>query len=517
MKPVTRDEARAPLVLAIDMGSSSIRALLFDAAGRQLDSSETQLTHALKTTPDGGSEANAANLLDLTFRCIDKTVERAGDRATDISAVGISCFWHSLLGLDGSGEPTTPVLMWSDKRSGADVADLRDRIAPETLHQQTGCRPHSSYWPAKLLWLRRTQSAEWRRARHWVSFADFVALRLHDRLTTSLSMASGTGLLDTNLLAWHNGAMDAVGLDATTMPELTDRGVPLPPLTSEFAKRWPALVGIPWYPAIGDGAAANIGAGCVGENRIAITVGTSAAMRMILSNTPDQDPVPVLPERIWCYLLDRQTKVLGGALSNGGNVTEWLVETMADGSYETFTERAARLAPDSHGLTFLPFLSGERSPSWNDSAMGTLSGIRLSTTPGDIFRAALEATAYRIAAIHDDLRQLASEPYEIHANGSAILNSPLWLQIIADTLGRQVDAVDAQTEASAQGAATCALESLGALENLGSMTRETTRSFVPDPSAHDIYASARLRQTALEAALYGSEPAQDRRKDRSGS
>ncbi|MBA2247763.1 MAG: gluconokinase, partial [Chloroflexia bacterium] len=440
MAPVSRQEAVAPLVLAIDIGSSSIRALLFDGHGRQLQGSETQLSHELVTSPDGGSEADAAALLDLTLRCIDGAVRHAATHSVEIGAVGVSCFWHSLLGVDRNGDPTTPVLMWSDKRAGPDVATLRDRIDAETLHQETGCRPHSSYWPAKLLWLQRTDPDAWNATRGWLSFADFVTRRLQGDRATSLSMASGTGLFDTARLDWHDNAMIAAGVDSGTMPTLIDRDVPLPPLLPQFASRWPALAAIPWFPAIGDGAAANVGAGCVGRDRIAVTVGTSAAMRMIIEHAAPSDQREKIPDRIWCYLLDRTHKVLGGALSNGGNVTEWLAGTMAGGGFEELTESAARLGPDAHGLTLLPFLAGERSPSWNDSATGTLSGVTLSTTSGDIYRAALEATAYRIAAIHDDLRPLAADACEIHANGSAVLNSPLWLQIIADTLGRRVDA-----------------------------------------------------------------------------
>lgn len=503
MTPVAHKRSLAPRVLAVDMGSSSIRALLFDDVGRQLEGSETQLTHELITSPDGGSQADPLALLDLTLQCIDGAVRHAADHSIEIGAVGLTCFWHSLLGVDRNGDPTTPVLMWSDKRSGDDTGTLRRRIDPERLHQETGCRPHSSYWPAKLLWLQRTQPESWRSASRWLSFADFVAQRLQGQYVTSFSMASGTGLFDTARLTWHGGAMDAAGVPISAMSTLIDRGDPLPPLRREFAERWPALALVPWYPAIGDGAAANIGAGCVGSDRIAVTVGTSAAMRMIVEHGPPSATREPIPERIWCYLLDRTHKVLGGALSNGGNVADWLARTMAGGEFDELTASAAMVAPDAHGLTMLPFLAGERSPSWNDAANGTLSGIRLSTTPGHIFRASLEATAYRIAAIYDDLRPLAAEGYEIHANGSAVLNSPLWLQIIADTLGYRVDAVDAHTEASAQGAAICALESLGVLEGLDSIANEKSRSFAPDASAHERYAHARERQSALEDRLYG--------------
>jgi len=167
----------------------------------------------------------------------------------------------------------------------------------------------------------------------------------------------------------------------------------------------------------------------------------------------------------------------------------------------TLTAAAMLIEPDGHGLTVLPLLAGERSPSWSENATGTISGLRLSTTSGDLFRATLEATAYRMAAIYDDVRLLAAPAHEIHANGGAALGSPLWLQIIADTLGHQLDAVEAEAEASARGAALCALESLGAIPSLDHLTNMVSARYIPDPAAHRRYRAARDRQSKLEAAI----------------
>ena len=242
--------------------------------------------------------------------------------------------------------------------------------------------------------------------------------------------------------------------------------IPLPDLLPVYAARWPSLAGVPWFPAIGDGAAANAGAGCVTPDAVALTIGTSAAMRVLLPVGPN-GPVTTFPERIWCYRLDRDHQVLGGALSNGGNVTGWLAHQLFGQDFASLTREAAQLEPDGHGLTVLPMLAGERSPSWRENATATFHGLRLATSPSDVFRACLEATAYRLAAIYDDLKPLASVQHAIRANGAAALGSPLWLQVIADTLGHTVDAVEAEAEASARGAALCALAAIGARPGLG--------------------------------------------------
>ncbi len=501
MRTIGISEAEGPCALAIDVGSSSVRCLLYDRSGDQIAESEVQLAYTQRMTPGGGSESDPGELLDLVTRCIDGVAENTAFKNAPIAAVGMTSFWHGLMGIDRKGEPCTPVYMWSDKRSGDDALALANEVDVREVHQRTGCRVHSSYWPAKIRWLRRTQPETLARVQTWASVTDYLHQEFFGPLATSISMASGTGLLNGRTLDWDAGMLDALDLDPEQLPEIRDRSLAYEGLDEPFATRWPALANIPWFPAIGDGAAANVGAGCVGDDRIAMTIGTSAAMRLIVAEGDDRQPPSVLPHRVWRYRLDRDHQVLGGALSNGGNVTGWFASHLAQGDFEELTSAAARVEPDGHGLTVLPLLAGERSPSWHENATGTISGLRLSTTVGDLFRATLEATAYRMAAIYDDLRLLAAPDHEIHANGAAVLASPLWLQIIADTLDHQLDAVDAEAEASARGAALCALESLGVLSSLRDIDHEVSVSYFPEPDAHARYLAARDRQSALEAAI----------------
>ncbi len=501
MRTIGISEAEGPCALAIDVGSSSVRCLLYDRSGDQIAESEVQLAYTQRMTPGGGSESDPGELLDLVTRCIDGVAENTAFKNAPIAAVGMTSFWHGLMGIDRKGEPCTPVYMWSDKRSGDDALALANEVDVREVHQRTGCRVHSSYWPAKIRWLRRTQPETLARVQTWASVTDYLHREFFGPLATSISMASGTGLLNGRTLDWDAGMLDALDLRWEQLPEIRDRSLAYESLREPFAARWPALASIPWYPAIGDGAAANVGAGCVGDERIAMTIGTSAAMRLIVADGDSRQAPMALPHRIWRYRLDRHHQVLGGALSNGGNVTGWFASNLAQGDFDELTSAAARVEPDGHGLTILPLLAGERSPSWQENATGTISGLRLSTSAGDLFRATLEATAYRMAAIYDDLQVLAATEHEIHANGAAVLASPLWLQIIADTLDHRLDAVEAEAEASARGAALCALESLGILGSLRDIDHAVSESYLPDPDAHSRYLTARNRQSILEEAI----------------
>ncbi|MDX6485572.1 MAG: gluconokinase, partial [Gaiellaceae bacterium] len=339
-------------MLALDVGSSSVRAQRFDERGDSLDELEQQ--HY-----DGGDP-------DEIVALVRKVI--AG-REDGVDAIGASCFGHSLLALDEAGAPLTPLLGWRDTRS-ADAAEwLRRRVDPAAAHARTGAYLHPSFWPAKLAWLAETEPEVFRKAAHFVSFAEFLYGRLLGvEPTSSVSIASGTGLLDLTTGGWDAELLEVLGVREGRLPQLSDE---------PFDGRW--------YPAVIDGACSNLGAGCTGTQRAALMVGTSGALR-ILYETERPQPRPGL----FLYRLDARRFVEGGALSDGGNLHAWLEETLA-GSEETPGDRD----PDDHGLTFLPFLGGERSTGWDPDATGAITGLTFDTKPADIKQAALEGVAFR--------------------------------------------------------------------------------------------------------------------------
>ena len=502
MPSVSQAVDRAPLIVALDAGTSSVRALAFDGIGHAIAETEEQLPYSLETTPNGGATFPVEPLFDLTVRAIDGVVARLGDAAAGVSAVGSTSFWHSLMGIDAAGTPTTPVYYWADTRSSREATALRAELDSDAVWQRTGCRLHSSYWPAKLRWLRRTDPDTFRRTKRWLSFAEFALDRLcQDEVgAATICMASGTGLLDVHAMNWDAEMLEVSGIGADCLSPLVDLG---PPgcLRADFANRWPALADARWFPALGDGACANVGSGAIGPSRIALTVGTSAAVRMILPRPPDQ--AWVIPHGLWSYRLDRDRAVLGGALSNGGNLLRWIWNTTGTDRDGDTTLAAAALAPDSTGLTFLPFLAGERSPGWHDDATGVIAGLTVSTRPEHLIRAGMEAVAYRLADVYDALRQLASPEHEIVASGGAILVMPSWLQITADALGHSLTASTPEDESTARGAALMAAIEAGVLSSFDGVfdVADSNSRYVPNMANHERYRTGRARQARLEQAL----------------
>jgi gluconokinase len=484
MLPHVGAEGRTPaVILAIDVGTSSTRAALYNEAGGPLEARFHRVRYEPALTPDGGVEHDPRRLLQAVATCVDAVL--AGSRPPEIVGVGVATFWHGLLGFDRAGQPLTPLYMWADTRSAREAALLREALDEPGLHARTGCHLHASYWPAKLRWLVRERPDEVARVARWGSFGEYLELNLFGETATSISMASATGLLDQELLAWDLEALAAAELDEGRLFPLCDRRDGRRGFRPAWAKRWPALRGRPWFPAVGDGAAANVGSDCVDPTRVALNLGTSAALRITTT-------APVAPPRgLWRYRVDRRLTLVGGALSEGGNVYAWCRDVLRLPEEAEVETALATGPPDAHGLTVLPFLAGERAPGWRGDRRAAIAGLSLDTTALEILRAALEAVAMRLALVYDLLRPHATPRHEVVASGGAVAHSRAWAQTIADALGYPV-ALSREQETTSRGVALLALEALGQLPDLAAVRAPLGEIVHPD-AAHQ----ARLRQ-ALE-------------------
>jgi gluconokinase len=444
-------------VLALDVGSSSVRARLFDDRARELEGGARR-TYEPRRGRDGSAELDPDELVAASRAVLEEAARGAFD------ALAISCFWHSLLLLDERERPLTPVLLWEDRRAADQAVELAEHLDGERVHARTGCYLHPSYWPAKLAWLQAERPDVLAAALRLVSFGDYLFLALTGELRTTLSTASGTGLFDLHARAWDVELLETLGLDAAL----------LPPLGEEPAGE-PAI-----FPPLGDGACSNLGAGCTTPDRAALMIGSSGAYRVV------REVVPKPRTGLFCYFLDERRVVEGGALSDGGNLHAWLGRTLLPG-------RAEPREPDAHGLTFLPLLGGERSSGWNPRATGAVAGLTFHVDSADLRQAALEGVAYRLAEVAEALPEVG----EVVGTGHALLASPAWIQLCADVLDRPVTA-SAVPEGSARGAAVHALEQLGAKPDPAPLGQ----TYKPDPRRTEIYASARVRQRDLYNRLF---------------
>lgn len=488
----------APVLLSIDVGTSGVRAALFDERGDEVPGAQARSSRKAMGARDF-AELNADVLVEEVIKTIDELFAFASWREGEIELIAISAFWHSLVGIDAAGVTTTPLLTWADTRAAQFAKDLREQFDESEIHSRTGCRFHASYWPAKLRWLQQERAEGFRATRRWLGFAEYLCLRLFSETATTVSMASATGLFNQRTCDWDWRFVDALEIQRDRLPEIKTRVSSR--LSDTFARRWPALAHAHLVTIVGDGATNNIGAGCTNRERIALMIGTSGAMRVAFAGEP---PEP-LAASLWSYRICDRRVVVGGALSDGGGLLQWSLNALnvtTDAS--SLQDEIAALEPDSHGLTVLPFWSGERSPGWSPDARGGIFGLQQQTTATEIVRAVLESIAYRFALIARDLDRVAPEA-TIVASGNALRSSPVWLQIIADVLGRPL-MFGGTPEASSRGAALLALEAVGKIGSIEKEPISVEQVFEPDMARHARYQHALARQQELYQRLFNLVP-----------
>jgi gluconokinase len=487
-----------PYILALDVGTSSTRAILFDAKGNTLPNALAQRTYKLTISNEGEVSVDPDALVTIVAQTIDDVLAMAGPPAKQIGAVAIDTFWHGLMGVDAGNHPLTPLILWEDTRPHIAALELREQLSEETIHARTGARLHASYWPAKLRWMATQEPATFSRVAQWLSFGEYLYRRFLGRSICSLSMASGTGMFNTRARDWDTELMEVLDVRPEQLPPLGDLYESVQGLTLEYASAWPTLRSIPWFPATGDGAAACVGSGCANMDNWSLTIGTSSAMRVVLP--PEQ---VILPLGLWLYLIDTKRAVLGGALSEGGNLLSWLDSVLELPSLADTEDLVAALPPDRHGLTILPFISGERSLGWHADARMTISGIQAHISPADLLRAGMEALAYQLDALCEQLcraLQIEKTVPRIIGSGGALLGSETLGHIVADTFGVPVyPSLD--HEASARGAALLALEAMGILPDVALVHPHLKPPVMPDSENHAIYRKGAERQQKLYQAL----------------
>jgi gluconokinase len=482
-------DARPPLVLALDIGTSGLRVFLFDVRGRPIVRCFAHADRPVRTSTDGEATVDADERVRAACGAIDAVLASAGRRAGEIAAVATSTFWHSLVGVDVRGLPTTRVLTWADTRARGAAAALRRELDPVATHARTGCVLHASYLPAKLWWLREHEADAYARTKWWMSLGEYLYLRILGARRAGHGMASATGLYDQRARRWDRPLLSHLVIGEETLSPIDD--APLTGMLPAFARRWPALASAKWVPAIGDGACSNVGAGALGRDTASLFLGTSGAMRVVYATT---DP-PVVPGG-WTYRLDASRVVAGGALSSGGNVLGWVSRAFPD----VDVPRALRRAVAEGPLIALPLLAGDRSPTWNDAARAAVAGIGLGTTAEDIARAMVEGVAYRVARLWDVTSRAMPGIDRVIATGGTLLALPWLMQLFADAVDRPL-LMSRAGEGSARGAAIASLERIGAIPDITAVRSPIGRTFRPRPAVHARLRAGMERQRRLEEAL----------------
>ncbi len=452
------------VVIAVDIGSSGIKALGYDTAARVVPGLSARAAFSV------GGEFDFSALATAVESVLDEI--HAQTLGHEVLAVGFGSFASSLVALGADDQPLEPSLTYADTRSADHLAPWR---SDKGLLERTGCPAYTSFWTAQIAWWLETRPCPAK----FVTVTDALFARYFglEHVRCTLSAAAWTGLLNRHTQTWDAACLERLGIGAVQLVPVeahpAHRG-----LRAAFASRWPRLTNAVFFAGIADGYAANLGSGVLQLGYAAITIGTSAALRTVVT-----DETSSVPNGLWALRCDPTRTLVGGSLTEGGNVHAWALNTLRLPTGDLETALSALPAPDH--LTFVPTLSGQRSPAYDPQARGSLHGLSFGTTPLEILWAALAGVTYRLADLLGRLEAELGVQQTISLSGNALQQSQFWRQMIADTLGRRVFA-SAQPEATARGIAILALQGLNLLR-LEDLPVEAGLILEPDESRFEIH------------------------------
>ena len=453
--------------IGLDIGTTSTKAVVYTLGGEVCGIGNA--AYPILVPQAGWAEQEPETIYAAVLEALREAVERAGIRPHEVAAVGLSAAMHSIIAVDAEGKPLTNSIIWADNRSVAQTASLKSEAGLQIYHR-TGTPIHPMSPLTKLIWIKESRPDVFSCAAKFISIKEYVLHKLFGVYVVDHSIASTTGLFDIRKLDWDEEALHTAGITRDRLSEPVAVTHVLCGLSSEIASMVGLLPETPFVVGASDGVLANLGAGAVEPGQIAVTIGTSGAIRTVVDR-PLTDPAG----RTFCYLLTENKWVIGGPTNNGGLALRWFrdqfggseIEQAArtgEDPYDLILKKAAQVEPGAEGLLFLPYLTGERAPHWNADARGSFFGVALHHQREHFIRAVLEGILFGVYHVSRVLGGLAGEAREIRASGG-FARSEIWRQIMTDMFGVPV-AVPHNHESSSLGAALLAFYGVRAIESL---------------------------------------------------
>ncbi|MGH8905564.1 MAG: gluconokinase [Egibacteraceae bacterium] len=486
-------------VIGLDLGTSSVKAVAFDSSGEALAAHAVEVGIASPTSER--AEQDPDELVGAAAEATTAVVRDLAAEGRTVAGIGLSAAMHSLVALDHKGRPCTPLLLFADNRAAAQARQLAGQPGAVGLARRTGTPIHPMSPLVKLRWFAQCDPATAERARRWVSAKEYLIRQLCEADVVDHSIASATGLFNLEDMLWDEEALALAGITA----DLLSTPVPTTTMLYSQGERLGLPAGTPVVIGASDGCSATLGAGATSAGTAALTVGTSGAIRKIVER-PGSDP----RARLFCYVLTQARWVVGGSISSGGIVLRWardglfpeLARAAGRGAYARFDELAAAVPPGADGLVCLPYLLGERAPLWDPDLRGAFVGLSVRHGQGHVLRALLEGVAFQLATVLELVEGLGHPVAALRADGG-FTRSRLWLQIMADVLGRPLE-LARSVEGACRGAALLTLEALGLADAFALADATPIERIVqPDPATAVTYRDGLERFVKTRDQLLG--------------
>lgn len=485
----------ADLVVAVDVGTTATKVTAFAVDG--IPVAATEQGYPLRAPAPGRAEQDPDEILAAVRTALAAVVGQVG--AERVAGVALSSAMHTLMALDGEGRPLTPLTSWADTRAEPQSDRLRADPSGLALHRRTGTPVHPMSPLPRLMWFAENEPGLCARVQRWAGVKEYLLLQLCEAWVMDHSIASATGLMNLEALAWDAEALQLAGVSPAQLPELVPT-THVVPLTARAATAVGLPAGTPVVVGGGDGPLANLGVGAVRPGMAACSLGTSGALRVVVDR-PAVDPLG----QVFCYALAPGLWVVGGAINNGGIVMRWLLESIATdlgaAAEPELLALAAQVPPGSGGLLMVPSLMSERAPRWTSLARGSYIGLTRDHRREHLVRAALEGVALQLALVLESMRAAGLQVDSVRATGG-VMRSELWQQLLADAFSLPIDLLEGQ-QGSGHGAAILGMAALGLIDTIedAAVATRVVRSVAPEPDAAAVYAALRPIFGGLEGAL----------------
>jgi xylulokinase len=478
--------------VGIDVGTTALKAIAVAPDGEVLERRE--VSYPASTPKPGWSEQDPDDWWKAAKEALD------GLGGDDVAGVGLSGQMHGLVALDSDQRPIRPAILWNDQRTARECQEIEERVARDRLIRLTGNRALTGFTAPKLLWLRNHEPDSYERIAHVLLPKDYVRLKLTGELCMDMADASGTLLLDVAGRRWSDEVLDALELDPAWLPPLLES----PDRAGETPRGRPVAAGA------GDQAAGALGVGVDRPGPLSIALGTSG---VVFAALPEFAAEPQARVHVFCHAVPGAWHAMGVMLSAAGSLA-WLRDVAAPGEdFGKLVAEAERWEPGVEGLTFLPYLAGERTPHADPDARGSFAGLSVRHDRGALTRAVLEGVACGLRDSLDLVAGLGEERPERGRVSGGGARSELWLRIVASALELPLERV-AVEEGAAYGAALLG----GVAGELWADTAEAVRACVRphgevEPVAEWVepYRELQRRYRALYPALreWGADPTSD--------
>lgn len=434
------DENR--FMLGVDIGTTSTKAVLFRETGEII--AEENNGYKLHTPDILTAEQDPEEIFQAVVLSIANVMRRSKIDPEKLSFISFSSAMHSVIAMDENDRPLTPSITWADNRSSEWAEKIKEEHDGHDIYLKTGTPIHPMSPLSKIAWIEHEKIEIARKTKKYIGIKEYIFHKFFDEYVVDYSIASAMGMMNLKTLTWEERALSVAGIDESKLSRLVSTQEIFTGCHPVLAKEMGISESTRLCIGASDGVLSNIGVNAIGEGEVAVTIGTSGAIRTVIP-----EPKTDAKGRIFCYALTEDHWVIGGPVNNGGMVLRWIRDELAASevetanrlgidAYDVLTRIADGVEPGANGLLFHPFLAGERAPLWSADVKGSFIGLTLNHKKEHMIRAALEGVIFNLYTVFLALTEVMDTPVtSIKATGG-FSRSKVWRQMMADIFDQEV-------------------------------------------------------------------------------